>query len=658
MSKRNAPNRPISPKNTAKTTPETRQSDDLEGWRALLWLLFFANSLVIWHGCLDESLAPRFFFTAAALLGGLLFLKKDLLKNGDLRLHGFDLLFLVWLGINWASVAWAFNWSEAVFYTQKVFLSFLVYWLFRQALQRDENMVRRTLAMATPVLTLVVCGVLLIQLARAIGEVGLQNDALYDYMKGLYGNKGLTANFLFILLIFNALLHREFRWRWMFWLGGVLLFSLILLLQTRTVYISVVAAGLFYFIGRAVVESGFRPFFLKKLLPIGVLGIVILASLLAWKGSGTSLGERLNPATYFKSASANERRFVWYKTDVLNRDHPILGVGNGSWKIFFPTKNIEGAYRLQEKGIIFTRAHNDYLEIRAEMGWVGAIFFVGLFLVAGFSIFWGLKNLEDEKTRPNGSAGRERHDLLVLGAGMIGYCIIQFFDFPRERMEQQVMLAIFFGWTAFLTRDFWKKLPGIGAQKIFPVAWLAAIFGLIFSLAIGWGRISGEIHNYKVLEAQMNNDNSRMAAEALAAENPFYQLSDVVLPMAWYAGIGYFQKGENAKAIEQFARAYQQNPFSFQVINNYAAALSKAGNYREAISFFEKTLEINPRYDEGKFNLSYTYFQLGDYQKALEFAEKVDTIVGAKTPDELEKNAILKKRKAEFIQKAAAKLQK
>lgn len=643
----------MSKRNTTRTAPKTAvstpESDGLTGWRVLIWAVFFVNSLVILPGCLDESLVPRFFFTAAALLVGMIWLRRDLAERGDLRLRGFDLLFLVWLAINWASVAWAFNWSEAVFFSQKVFLAFMVFWLFRQAMHRDGVMVRRVLGLAVPMLTFVVAGVILVQLLKALQTVGLGNEALYEYMKGLYGNKGLASNFLFYLLIFNLLVRQHIRWQWMFWVGSAVLVGLILLLQTRTVYLALAAAMVFYFAARGFAEADFRPVFLKKILPAAVVAVVAAAAVLAMKGRGTSLAERLNPMTYLESASANERRFVWYKTDILNRDRPLLGVGNGSWKIFFPSKSIEGAYRLQEKGVIFTRAHNDYLEIRAEMGLVGVSIFILLFAAAAAAIFWGLKNLENVE---------HRRELAALGAGIVGYSIIQFFDFPRERMEQQVMLAICLGWAAFLAKSFWEKLPGISTAGIFQIGWWAKIAGLVFCLVIGWFRIEGERHNLKALEAQAKNQNDRLITEAQAAENPFYQLSDVVLPMAWFAGVGYFQKGETERAVENFARAFAQNPYSFQVINNYAASLVKAKRYADAIPLFEKTLEINPKYDEGKFNLSYTYFQMGEFQKSYDFAARVDTIVGAKTADELEKNRVLNQRRREFMSKAGERLGK
>lgn len=630
----------------AATPSAEPATDGLNGWRVFLWLTVFANSLFIWPGCLDLSLAPRFLFLSLGLLVSIVLVFKDLRANGDFRLHGFDLLFLVWYGLNAASIGWAFNWSEAVFFTQKVLLGFAVYWLFRQALHRDESMVRRTLAVILPVLTLVVVGILLVQLGQAVSKVGLNNDQLYDYAKGVFGNKGLATDFLFFLLIFNVLLFREFGRKWLFWLLAVLLLGLILLLQTRTVYLAVAAGALVYFPVRAMVEPKFRPLFFKKILPGGLLAIGLLAALVAVKGRGTSLAERLNPMTYLESASANERRFVWYKTDLLCADHPIWGVGNGSWKLWFPSKSIQGAYRLQEKGIIFTRVHNDYLEIRAELGLVGAGLFILLFAVAAGTGFWVLRKTTDP---------HRRHDALVLLVGLLGYCIIQYFDFPRERVEMQVVLALFFAWLAFLSRDFWAKLPGLPTQKLFLAGMTFLATGLIFNVLIGWNRVRGEQHMVKTMAAHLASQWPTALRESALATNAFYEMNDVALPASWYAGVAHYSMKNYEKSVAAFAEAYSLNPWSFQVINNYASALVQHKDIPAAIKLYEKTLEINPKYDEGKFNLSYAYFQLGDYARSLEYANAVDTIVGAKTPDELAKNRAVLQRRETFIREIQKK---
>ena len=250
-----------------------------------------------------------------------------------------------------------------------------------------------------------------------------------------------------------------------------------------------------------------------------------------------------------------------------------------------------------------------------------------------------------------------RHDLLVLIAGLLGYCIIQYFDFPRERIEMQVMLATLFAYAAFHTRDVWVRVPGvfIGKSKFAFIG--LALGGLSFNLVIGWNRIGGEIHNVRMMKDLAKRDYSRVLGEARAANNRFYEYNDVAVPLVWYEGIAFYQMNESDRSVAAFREAYRLNPWAFQVINNYASALVRANRFREAIALYEKALSINPRYDEGKFNIAYSWYALGDYQQALDWLSKVDTIPNPQVEDERLKNQKALKQKAEFEQRIRQRMQ-
>lgn len=597
-------------------------------YRLWLWLIFFAASLFFIPQCLDRYLVSRFFFLSVVLLGAVLTLWKVLYARADWRLHGFDLLLLTWYGMNAVSVFWAFSWSEGVFYTCKVLLLFAVYWLVRQAFLYDAQQVRATLVRITAALTLVVSVLLILQFGVAIREHGLDNQRLYDYASGVFGNKGLATDFLFFLLILNLLFRREFAGRFIFPVSFAVLLVLILLLQTRTVYLALVAGMLLYLPLRGMLEPEFRPVLFRRIIPGIVTGVALLAALVSWKGRGTSLAERLNPATYLESASANERRFVWYKTDELNKDHFWWGVGNGSWKFLFPSKSIEGGYRLQEQNIVFTRAHNDYLEVRAEMGMTGAMLFIALFVAAFLAALVALRQ---------SAAPEARSDLPVLLAGLAGYCVIQYFDFPRERIEMQALLGLYFAMLAYHSRAVWASLPGLSIQRVSRVFLALLAAGMLFNIVVGWKRIQGEIHNVKALKAQASGNYPVMQREAAAAVNSFYEYNDVALPLSWLEGIAWYQMNRMPEALGAFEQAYRLNPWAFQVINNYATALVRSGKYSEAITLFEKALAINPRYDEGIFNVAYSWYSLGQYDKALDWLSRIDTISDPSAPAEARK---------------------
>ncbi len=616
------------------------QSDGMAPYRVFLWLAFGANALFFWWQCLDRYLAPRFLFLSLALLGCLVWLWRDLKQYADWQLRPFDALLLGWLGWNAASIGWAFSWSESIFYTQKIFLLYAVYWMLRQALQRNEGMVRRALFRIHLWLTWIVCGILIIQLVIAAGRDGLSNEALYDYASAVYGNKSLASEFLFFLLVINVLFYREFARKSVFYATICLQLILILLLQTRTTYLALALGALLYFPLRAWLDEAFRPVFLKKILPAGVVALLLLAGIVAVKGRGSSLLERLNPATYLESVSANERRFVWYKTDMLNRDHYWVGVGNGSWKFWFPSKSIEGGYRLQEQNVVFTRAHNDYLEIRSELGIIGVTLYCLLFVWAFFMAGRLLKKRKETAFR---------HEVLALVAGLLGYCLIQYFDFPRERIEMQAMLALLFAYIAFYDQKTAPDAPSLKFQSVADSFLGLLALGLVLNVWIGWSRVNGEIHTVRAMEAQSRKNFRLLVQEAQKSRNLFNEYNDVAIPLQWHEGIGYYYLDDAAASVGAFEEAYRLNPWSFQVLNNYASALLKQGDINKAIQVLEQAVTINPRFDEGKLSLSYAYMELNEFPKALEWANRIDTIPNPQTEDARLKNRESLNRQALFL---------
>jgi len=614
--------------------------DGLAAWRGALWLVVLGGILFFWPACLDRYLAPRFFFLSAALLIAVLWVSKDFKDRPPVAWNIFDLLLLGWYGLNLASVAWSLSWSEGVFYAQKTLLLFGVYGLVRQALLQNEEMVGKTLGQITLWITGIVCLILIVQIGMALAKHGLDNETLYDYASGLFGNKSLAAEFLFFLLIFFGLFvaptTQMARNPLVFGAIPGILFLLILVLQVRTALVATIAGAFFYSTFRAFFEPAFRKIFFRKILPAGILGVGLLLALLAWKGPGSSMLARLNPLNFLDSDTANERRFVWYKTDLLNADHYWLGVGNGSWKFWMPSKNIDGGYRLEEKNIVFTRAHNDYLEIRSEMGIVGVVWFCTLF---GMAFLMAVRKLRQH----NGI----QQETILAAIGLFGYCIIQYFDFPRERIEFQLILAVLFAVIVHRSK-FGDFRPASAFSPFLRIGKYLFIMGLVFNMIIGWERMRGEVHNVRLLDAQERSDWSKVAAESILAENRFYEYTDASIPIAWHEGVAWFQLGKFEKADAAFERAYRLNPWSFQVINNYASALVKLKRYQESVPLFEKALSINPSFDDGKFNLSFVYYQLGDYARSGEWLTRVDTIARPSNPEDREKNRNTLKRLEEF----------
>jgi O-antigen ligase len=627
-----------------------------------LWMLWAGGSLMVFPLCLDWQLVPRFCWIALCLSGGGLFLWKTFRQQGDWRHSPFLTLLWVWYALNLASVTWAFSKSEALFYTQKVFLFAVATGFFYQCLYIAEEKTRRTLYHATLLLTVVAIGVLFWETGTGIHQHGLDNDRLYDAIHLLSGNKSLSSDFLFFLAILHLIFHKEQPRKGLLATILAVLLLLIVLLQTRTVYAAVATGGTLWLVLWAAERLAWRHLLVGFLVFTGV-GLAIFRGI---QQKGGSLAERLDPRTWLESVSASERRFVWYKTDLLNREHYWWGVGNGAWKFRWLEHNVQGSYRLEELQVSFTRTHNDYLEIRAELGMMGALLFCGWY-------FWAMvMALRVWKT----TKGSQRRAAAALLAGFAGYGIIQYFDFPRERMEMQLWLALLCalllrevrhpsaasdnvdsGWqrllTALLSERSARPLPDFVPKA--GAMFLSA--GLLLSVWTGLGRISGEVHTYRMYEASERGNHLRAAHEAALAENLWYRYDDVAIPLMWHQGNAWVALRQFDKALPCYEAAWQLHPWSHQVLHHYGNALTEIASdtdttaLRRAAALYASAVALNPRYDPCKFNLAYVYLRLKEPESARYWIEQVDTVVNPRTSGQEAQNQFLKEQQAVWRQR-------
>ncbi len=581
-------------------------------FQVFLILLLGGSSLFFLPGLLERYVSSRFTFASAVMLWGsiLLFQRAGTLKNVSLR--PLDLVLLLFYVIQVAGVFYARNVGEAIFTAQKSSLVFGAYVMMRIILEQYAAAARWMLQITTALSVILLC-LLVGQVIYYAGSQGLSNEALYA-VSGAMGNKSLAAEYLYMLLPFQLMAIMENKssphYRWYICLPALSMI-MIGLLQVRTVY----AALLIFLLAAAYSLFPFlRRWSWRRWLALGAGACVVFASLVFLfkaEGSWNSILERINPVNYLQSGSVAERRYVWYRTRELIADHWWTGVGTGNWKIEFPSKGLSGAYRLQEQNVVFTRTHNDYLEVWAETGMIGLISYLAIFAVAiGTSIAMIRK------------FPRLRSEMGLLLAALAGYGLISFFDFPKERIEHQMLLSLTFAWIAR-----WDiAIPMLQGFSLYSrgrrLLFAGIAVGMLCNLIIGYYRIKGDKASFQILSNK--NNWPRAIGYAQSGASVFYTVDPTVIPLKWYEGLAYSQMQQPQKAVESFREAYAITPFAFQVISNYASSLAANGDCQTAIPLFHKALEINPKFEDGIFNLSFCLVRNKAWDEAIDWLEKVE----------------------------------
>ncbi len=88
-------------------------------------------------------------------------------------------------------------------------------------------------------------------------------------------------------------------------------------------------------------------------------------------------------------------------------------------------------------------------------------------------------------------------------------------------------------------------------------------------------------------------------------------------------GIAYYNKGDMAKARENYEQALKLNPSFVYAHNEMGKLYMSTGRYGEAVTEFRQAVDGYPAYDEAYYNLGLAYMKLNDSVNACEAFRKV-----------------------------------
>ena len=194
---------------------------------------------------------------------------------------------------------------------------------------------------------------------------------------------------------------------------GILLISLI-----------VVTHNFVLFFRKKIDRSKLGKGILVILLPL-VINIVInsIQTNLLFENDQSALQARLESVTNLEDQSNNSRLRYWKQSFLTGISNPVFGIGIGNWKL----KGIETDNDNLVNYVVPYHSHNDFLEIFAETGVLGFLFYVGfLIMIFGALIYFFIKK---EKAPPI---------LFYLILSFVAYFMDASLNFPFARPIQQI----------------------------------------------------------------------------------------------------------------------------------------------------------------------------------------------------------------------------
>jgi len=336
------------------------------------------------------------------------------------------------------------------------------------------------------------------------------------------------------------------------------------------VFLIISIITLFFTKSRAAITSiffGFATvfFILNKEKKVKWIGYIILFLILGF----------LSPVIY-KEFILNIRYYIWSGTINLIKHKPISGWGFGQF-IFHYFYFRKREYFLQpESTPITNHAHNEYLEVWAELGIIGLLMFV-LFIYSVISRYFR-KDYKIESTVIAGFVGG-------VGAVMIDNIFSTNLRNPSTAMYFWFLLGI-------LSNRYIRKAYSFKFSKLLYGGTLFASF--VMSIFYSYYRVLPEVYLKKGIWAKdMKNYKKAIENyEIVCSLNPYnytawYKLAYV------YGKIGNYKKAEkiylyiNNKIFPHFAKTD----------TNLGTVYLKMGNYREALKYYSFADWLNP-YDK------------------------------------------------------------
>jgi len=431
---------------------------------------------------------------------------------------------------------------------------------------------------------------------------------------GTMANKNLFASFIFICSPFVIYGFFQFAgfWRIMSAFALALISFGLVITQTRAVWMAIAAAillviiFLIIFIKRLQLTPDQIVFLRRRLAQTALIAVVVVSAAGFSHSRQTATNYKVQRTFERPRSSVDERIILWRKSFAMIREHPLLGVGLGHWKIWLPHYGVSGMR--SETGLVhFQRPHNDFIWVLAESGPLGLLAYLSIFAMVSFYVY---------KSWQQSAALDAKIFSLLMFFGMAGYLVIACFDFPKERIEHTILLMFML---AGVTAIYHPTHPS-SSMTLSPAAILCLVllsFALSLSaLAVGWVRLKAEIHTKKALAAREAGDWPAVIAEIDRGNSPLAAMDPMATPLSWYRGTANFSLNRIDEAFTDFQQAYAIHPYHLHVLNNLATCCELKGNHEQAIAHYKQALAISPRFEDALINLSVVYYYQKKYAQA------------------------------------------
>ncbi|MEI6435452.1 MAG: O-antigen ligase family protein [Bacteroidota bacterium] len=585
--------------------------------------------LVYFQTAQDASLTPRMMALSVFLLAYTIYLYTfprgtsfafDILKNPVTLFGGLYLL------MSLLSLAFAFSRSEGLFDITKTGLTLLVIFYAAYLFSVTPGWFDKlaNLAVLASLVALILGFYQFFKLVPGNEQEQLSDGReIINVVKGLMGNKNEYASYLALLLTLTSFTAFFGKGNWQRYALATTVLALIMLIFVATraawlaIFMAAAAISVIVLIFHEKLGISSRQ---KKILMIVFSTVVVLGVAGAIEGGRFTHNKYLEKLGSIVRPEAGNNHFrlkIWKITAEMFMNHPVTGVGAGNWQIAIP--EYYGTIGLKDKEVNWISPHNDYLWILSEKGIIGLGLYLGMILAAVWLFFRILRSQAEKEVK---------RQAVFLFAGLIGYLTVACFDFPYQRIDHQIIFALFLaGMIALHQRQYPGKPLSVNRNFFFIPVILFLGFGVFYNIQA----LKVETHIKKAGALMDAGQFPEALAEIENARTSMRSLDAKGSPVDYYAGMVYDKMNNNEAALNSYLAALAVHPNHIALLNNLGRCYYTAGYYGLAEHYYLKALHIVPGYKETRVNLSTLYYKKGEYQRSLDMLSGIRG--GKKSPD-------------------------
>jgi O-antigen ligase/tetratricopeptide (TPR) repeat protein len=371
-------------------------------------------------------------------------------------------------------------------------------------------------------------------------------DAAILGINKYHGNKNVTAASLLIMIPFAMYVIMSAKWLGR--IAGIIalflgVFSLFLL-NTRSTYVGFALITVLFFVGlvwqsRNLLKSALLFFLLPVVLAIFVANARLKLAVAGQENAGGygTVTKRLGDINI--ASEQNSRIHLWGTAAGYAIKNPLLGAGYGNWKLASIPYERDRANEL----FVPYHAHNDFIEMFADLGLIGGLCFVGMFLLL---LYYTVEFLRTKRGDP----------LMVIIAFLAVTCygVDALLNFPAERTAMQSMLSLA---AALVLIPLEKNTNTVSAM---PVAYLLLGIALLIPSIYVANETFESLKIQKFVMGEVNAD-PKMATIDVEKLPDIPNLSSSTLPMKAMMARYYIRDKRFDDALRILKESENDNPF-------------------------------------------------------------------------------------------------